>query len=273
MSSEKLPYRIFDSHAHYYDERFSEEYDGGASALLDELFESGVYRIVNIGTNNENSRLCVEQALKYEGMYAACGIHPDDCMTAVNLDDEISALASFIGNKEKAKKEKKIVAIGEIGLDYHYDNTDIKRQRDFFRAQLELADKLDIPVIIHDRDAHGDCLDVIKDFPNVRGVFHSYSGSADMARELCKKGWYISFSGVLTFKNARKTVESAAAVPKDRILLETDCPYLAPVPFRGKLNHSGYVVYIIEKLSEILNMSPQEVAELSICNSNTFFEI
>jgi TatD DNase family protein len=171
------------------------------------------------------------------------------------------------------KAENKIVAIGEIGFDYHYEGHDKAKQARYFEEQMKLARELSIPVIIHDREAHGDCFDMILKYPEVKGVFHSYSGSPEMATELVKRGWYISFSGVLTFKNARKAVEVAESVPLDRVLIETDTPYLAPHPFRGQINHSGLVRYTAEKLAEIKGMSADEIADITFDNASNLFGI
>ena len=170
-------------------------------------------------------------------------------------------------------EKRKIVAIGEIGLDYHYEGFDKARQAEFFDAQMHLAKKLGMPVIIHDREAHGDCFETVLRHPDVRGVFHSYSGSAEMAAELVRRGWYISFSGVLTFKNASRIKEVAASIPCERILIETDAPYLAPHPHRGKTNHSGLMIYTAQTLAEIKGMSLDEIAELTYNNASELFDI
>ena len=261
--------KLFDSHAHYYDERFTEESSGGADAILSALFSENIGWIINVGTNNENSIECIEQAAKYENMYAAVGIHPGDCRHYSDVDYEIDRLKAIFENRE----EKKIVALGEIGLDYHYEGTDKNKQQEFFEKQLALAERLSIPVIIHDREAHGDCFDTICRYPSVKGVFHSYSGSAEMAKELIRRGWYISFSGVLTFKNAAKVKEVAACVPKDRVLIETDCPYLAPHPHRGELNHSGLMRFTLEALAEIWGETCEKTAKITAENASKLFNI
>lgn len=244
---------LFDSHAHYFDRRFfSDENPKGVDALLcEDVFGEGIDGVINVGTNNKNNVICIEQAKSFDKMYAAVGIHPEDVGYAEqSISEEIKTLADMLDTEEK-RSASKIVALGEIGLDYHYEGFDKTLQQKYFDAQMSLAEELDIPVIIHDREAHGDCFETVLRYPKVRGVFHSFSGSAEMARELVKRGWYISFSGVVTFKNVRKTVEAAAIVPTDRILVETDAPYLAPHPFRGRLNHSGYVKYTAEKIADI----------------------
>ncbi len=264
---------IFDSHAHYFDRRFADETDGADAILENEVFGRGVAGVINVGTNNENNRICIEQAARYPNMYAAVGLHPEDVQFCIgDLDEEIATLRALLDTEEKRQKNK-IVALGEIGLDYHMENIDKERQAAFFEAQLCLAEKLDIPVIIHDREAHGDCFEAVLRHPNVRGVFHSFSGSAEMARELVRRGWYISFSGVLTFKNARKTLEVAKSLPHDRILVETDAPYLAPVPFRGRINHSGLVCHTLATLADLLGLSYEETVILTADNARALFEI
>ena len=261
--------KLFDSHAHYYDERFEQEVDGGADAVLSSVFLGDVAKIVNVGTCNEHSARCIEQAARYEGMYAAVGIHPSDCRFYTDVERELAILEQTLSDRAS----KKIVALGEIGLDYHYENTDRAKQAAFFEAQLEMAERLDLPVIIHDREAHGDCMDTVRRHRGVRGVFHSFSGSAEMAKELVKLGWYISFSGVVTFKNAAKVKEAAAAVPLDRLMIETDCPYLAPHPHRGEINHSGLIHLTCEALADIHSMKIEEMAEITYGNSCKFFGI
>ena len=269
-NSEKI--RLFDTHAHYFDKRFGEV--GGADAILRaEVFGGAVSRVINVGKNNKNNLACIEQAGKYDGMYAAVGIHPEDARYCEgSVSEEISALADIIGDREN-RARKKIVAIGEIGLEYHYEGFDKSRQAQFFDAQMELARELDMPVIIHDREAHGDCFDMALRYPEVRGVFHSYSGSAQMAAELVRRGWYISFSGVVTFKNASRVKEVAASIPLDRLLVETDAPYLAPHPYRGKMNHSGLMIYTASTLAEIKGMTLSELARVTYDNASELFGI
>ena len=259
---------IFDSHAHYFDRRFENETEGADVILERDVFGVGIDGVINVATNLVTSRLCMEQAAKYPKMYASAGIHPEDVAYCENtLDVELEKLAAFVGSREDARKNK-IVAIGEIGLDYHYEGFDKQLQQSFFERQLELAERLDMPVIIHDRDAHGDCFETVLKYPNVRGVFHSFSGSPEMAAELVKRGWYISFSGVLTFKNARKCVEAAEKIPLDRILIETDAPYLAPHPYRGKINHSGLMYLTAERLADIKGVGVSEV--VTVTRKNVF---
>ena len=262
---------LFDSHAHYYDRRF-EGLEGGADALLGALFEGEVGYIVNVGTDPENSRTVIAEAARWQGMYAAVGIHPGDCQWIDDVELALDEIERMIMNKN-SRRAQKIVALGEIGLDYHYDDTDKEKQAYFFDRQLEMARKYEIPVIIHDREAHGDCFDAICRYPDVTGVFHSYSGSAEMARDLVRRGWYISFSGVATFKNAPKVREAIAAVPNDRILIETDAPYLAPVPHRGKLNHSGLMLHTAAAVAEVKGISTDEAIKLTAENAKRLFEI
>ena len=268
---------IFDTHAHYFDKKF-ESVEGGADAILCDLFASqGIAGIVNVGTNLQNAREVIEQASRYPKMYAAVGIHPEDCHFITDPEAALAALSALLENEE-TRKQNKIVALGEIGLDYHwqsYDNGRILMNKElqafFFDEQMKLAEKLSLPVIIHDREAHGDCFETVLRHPEVRGVFHSYSGSADMARELVRRGWYISFSGTLTFKNANRVREAASAVPRDRLLIETDAPYLAPHPHRGKLNHSGLLIHTLDTLAEIWSCTPEEAAEITAQNAEKLF--
>ena len=257
---------LFDSHAHCDDERFAAEYEGGSDKMICDCFDSGVSNIVNIGTCLENSRASIELAHKYEGMYASCGIHPSDVLSYENVDDVILEL-------EKLLSDEKAVALGEIGLDYHYENIPKEPQILYFEKQMELAKKLDIPVIIHDREAHGDCLEIIKKFPSVKGVFHSFSGSPEMATELVKLGWYISFSGTVTFKNARVPKEACKVVPEDRLLIETDSPYLCPTPHRGELNRPSYVFFTCEEIARQRETSTEHIAEITYQNAKRLFNI
>ena len=264
---------IIDSHAHYFDKRFESESDGADSVLSRDVFGKGISAVINVGTRNETNLLAIAQAAKYENMFAAVGIHPEDVqMPEVVLDTELLALTSLLQDADERKKNK-IVALGEIGLDYHWEPVNKPLQQKCFDAQMELAEKTGLPVIIHDREAHGDCFETVLRYPNVRGVFHSYSGSPEMALELVKRGWYISFSGVLTFKNARKAVETAALVPLDRILIETDAPYLAPTGFRGKLNHSGLMGIIAQTLAEIKDISIEQAIASTADNARKLFNI
>ena len=262
---------IFDSHAHYFDKRCENETEGADAVLRDNVFGRGIDGVINVATNNDNAIVCIEQAKKYEKMYVAVGLHPEDvAYCKQSPDQELARLRELVSN---TAKQNKIVAVGEIGLDYHYDGYDKTLQQYYFEKQLELAIDVGLPVIIHDRDAHGDCFETVIRYPRARGVFHSFSGSAQMAAELVKRGWYISFSGVLTFKNARKAVEVAESVPIDRILLETDCPYLAPHPFRGRINHSGLMYLTAERVAEIKGISLDEVKKITRNNVKELFGI
>ena len=260
--------KYFDSHAHYYDERFDEELAGGIEPLIRELLSDSVSAIVNVGTSPETCRAAVEQAKKFDRMYTALGIHPSDTRFLSDMDSELSEVASMIKDPES-----KCLALGEIGLDYHYPDTDKERQMRYFEAQMTLARELDIPVVIHDRDAHGDVMDVIRRHRDVRGVLHSFSGSPEMAEELVKLGYYISFSGTLTFTNARKPREVAAVLPHDRVLIETDCPYLAPHPLRGTLNHSGNLRYTNATLASVWGLDEETTARITAENAIRFFGI
>lgn len=249
---------MFDSHAHYDDRAYDEDRE----ALFERMFsEERLSGILTIGCSERSSREAIRLANKYPQVYAAVGFHPDH---AEQVD--VSVVESLL-------QEPKVVAIGEIGLDYYYETPARDVQQKAFRAQLELAEKTGYPVIIHDRDAHGDVLSIIKEYPSVTGVFHSYSGSVEMAEILLKMGWYISFSGVVTFKNARHALEVAKMVPDDRFLTETDCPYLTPVPFRGKRNDSGKMYFTVEKLAELRGVPFQTVEQQSEENARRLFGI
>ncbi len=250
---------LFDTHAHYSDERFSEDRE----ELLSSMPSLGVSNILNVSCTLADSAFSIGLAERYDFIYAAVGIHPHEA--GEEPEENIDGL-------REAARHPKVVAIGEIGLDYHYDFCPRELQRRFFERQLVLANELSLPVLIHDREAHADCLELVSKH-RPKGLFHCYSGSAEMARELVKLGFYISFSGSVTFKNARKLVEAAAAVPPDRLLIETDCPYLAPEPYRGKRNHSGYVREVAGKLSEIHGISLEEMAEVTSGNAKRLFGI
>jgi len=256
--------RYFDSHAHYWDERFENEAEGGTDRLLRSLLSDSVSYIVNVGTSIESSLMSIEQAKKHAHMYAAAGIHPSDA-SGLPLEETMSALEKLL------LPENKIVALGEIGLDYHYEPFDKDEQMAFFKAQMALAERKGLPVIIHDREAHGDSFDVVRSFPGVRGVFHSYSGSAEMAKQLVSLGYMISFSGTVSFKNARSVKDAAAALPHSCVMIETDAPYLTPHPHRGKMNHSGYLAYTSAALAEAWGISEEETAAITESNAKRFF--
>ena len=260
--------KYFDSHAHYYDERFSEELKTGVDTLIDTLLSESVSYIINIGTSPETSRQAIEQAKKHENMYTAIGIHPSDTRFLSDMESELDEIETMI-----LDKSSKCVCLGEIGLDYHYPDTDKERQMRYFEAQMLMAERLNIPVCIHDRESHADVMEVIRRHPKVKGVLHSFSGSAEMAEELVRLGWMISFSGTLTFTNARKPKEVAARLPKESVMIETDCPYLAPHPKRGTLNHSGNLEYTNAVLASIWGITPQECARITEENAKNFFRI
>ena len=257
--------KLFDSHAHCDDKRFDTEYEGGTLKLIEDCFNDNIGYIINIGTNLENSKVSVDLAHRFENLYASCGIHPSDVFYE-DADKAISVIEDLL-------KDEKAVALGEIGLDYHYENVPRDLQMVYFRKQMDLAKKLGVPVIIHDRDAHGDCLEVIKEYPEVIGVFHSYSGSAEMAKELVKLGWYVSFSGTITFKNARVPKEACVVVPSDRLLIETDSPYLAPTPHRGTLNRSTYVQLTAEEIARLRGTTLEEIERITTENAKRLFSI
>lgn len=253
---------IFDSHAHYDDEAFETDRE----QVLNEVRESGVGRIVDAGSNLASSRTAVELSKKFDHVYAAVGVHPQD---ADEFDQDTVAII------EDMSSSPKVVAIGEIGLDYYYDGAEREIQKRVFEEQIRLAIKLNLPVIVHDREAHGDTYDIIRKHKGegLRGVIHCYSGSLEMAREYVDMGFYIGFTGVITFKNSKKAVEVLAGIPMDRILIETDCPYLAPVPFRGKRNDSRYLKYVIDRACEVLKCDPGYFEDLTFNNAMTLFNI
>jgi TatD DNase family protein len=247
MENLKYKYPIFDSHAHYDDEAFDEDREN----VIEELSRNNIIGVLNCGSSLEGMRRSVELARKYEIFYAAVGIHPEHAdMINDNVLEEIRELA----------REKKVRAIGEIGLDYYWEqNPEREVQRTAFRRQMDIAKELMLPVIIHDREAHEDTLKIMKEYPDVKGVVHCFSGSKEFAEQCLELGYYIGFTGVVTFKNAKKIIEVARTVPLDRMLVETDCPYMAPTPFRGKRNRSEYIEYILIELSKIKELSVEEV--------------
>ncbi|MBR2335143.1 MAG: TatD family hydrolase [Clostridia bacterium] len=265
--------KIFDTHAHYFDRKYGEI--GSADTFLSgEDFWNAVCGVVNVGTRYENSLKAIEQAKKHENMYVAVGIHPSDAQNdcKLSIDEEIERIRSLVSD-EKLRKENKIVAIGEIGFDYYWKPVNKELQYEYFERQMMLAEEFDLPVIIHDREAHGDTFDMIKRFPKVKGVLHSCSMSAEMVREMVKLGWYISFSGVLTYKNAANVKEACLATPLDRLLIETDAPYLSPVPHRGKLNNSVYMQSTAAEAAELHKLSFDEMARKTMENAKAFFKI
>lgn len=263
------PCAFFDSHAHYYDERFyGEENPEGAEALLQALFDNNFLGAINISSSYPSAKRVVAQAGRFEKLYSAVGVHPEELESeGLSFDAQLDGIRTLLAEKEK----NKIVAIGEIGLDYYWRQDNKEQQKLCFERQLALAEEYALPVIIHDREAHGDCFDTVLKYPSIKGVFHSYSGSAEMAKELVKRGFYISFSGVVSFKNANKIKEVAKIIPDDKILIETDAPYLAPHPFRGKINHSGRLFYTASALAELRNTSAENIAELTYRNARALF--
>lgn len=252
-------YKIFDTHAHYDDEAF----DIDREELFLELKEAGVIGILNCSSTYDSVSKTCSLTRNNDFIYGAVGIHPEN---ADELTDE--RIKEF---KEIIKNNSKIIAVGEIGLDYYWDeNPDREIQKDAFRKQMELANELSLPVVIHDRDAHGDTLDIIKEFPNVKGIIHCFSGSVEFANECLKLGYYIGVTGVVTFKNAKKLLEVVKNVPIDRLLVETDCPYMAPEPNRGKRNKSDYIKFIIEKIALIKEIDPKK---LNIELNNNFYRL
>ena len=252
---------LFDTHAHMDDRAF----DTDREELLSALPGQGLALVMNPGCSLESSRNAVRLAKEYDYIYAAVGSHPDAA-------DEVDG-AVLEEYRELCKLNSKVKAIGEIGLDYHYEDIPRDIQLKAFRAQMELARELGLPVIVHERDAHEDGMAVVRDFPEVTGVFHCYSGSAEMARQLVDRGWYIGFTGVLTFKNARKAIEVASSIPLERIVLETDCPYMAPEPFRGRRNDPGKLYRMAEKLAEIRGLTVEEVQAITVENGKRLYRI
>lgn len=250
----------FDTHAHYDDGAF----DADRDSLLASLPEAGVTLVIDPGCDVPSSEKAIALAGQYPHVYAAVGIHPEELgrMQAGNLE-KIEVLC----------ENDKCVAVGEIGLDYYWDDTHKEEQKALFIEQLELARRHELPVIIHDREAHGDCLDIVRRYPQVRGVFHCYSGSKEMAEELLRRGWYLGFDGPITYKNARKAIEVLEICPLDRLLIETDSPYLSPVPRRGKRNDSRNLQYIAEKIAELKGLGCEEVAKISMENGRRLFNI
>ena len=252
---------LFDTHAHMDDRAF----DADRESLLASLPDQGIRLLMNPGCSLESSRNAVALAETYEYIYAAVGSHPD---AADEVNDAVIAEYRIL-----CRLHPKIKAIGEIGLDYHYEDIPRQLQLQAFRAQMALAAELGLPVIVHERDAHEDGMKVVDEFPGVTGVFHCYSGSAEMAKELIKRGWYIGFTGVLTFKNARKAIEVASSIPLERLVLETDCPYMSPEPFRGRRNDPGKLYRMAERLAEIRGMTVEEIHAITLENGKRLYRI
>ena len=252
---------LFDTHAHMDDRAF----DTDREELLNSFPNQGIALLMNPGCSLESSRNAVKLANRYDYVYAAVGSHPDAA-------DEVNE-AVLEEYRELCKLNPKVKAIGEIGLDYHYEDIPREIQLKAFRAQMELARELNLPAIVHEREAHEDGMAVVREFSDVTGVFHCYSGSAEMARQLVDRGWYIGFTGVLTFKNARKAIEVASSIPLDRIVIETDCPYMSPEPFRGKRNDPGRIYRMAEKLAEIRGRSVEEIHTITLENGKRLYRI
>lgn len=252
---------FYDTHAHFDDRAFDVDRD----ELLTEIHRQGISLINNIGCDLSSSRASVRLAEKYPFIYAVVGHWPGH---TAGMNEEI------LEEYRKLSAHEKVVAIGEIGLDYHYEDTPRDTQKYWLERQLKLADEVGLPVVVHEREAHGDGLETVRRWADkVPGVFHCFSGSSEMAKEIVKLGWYVSFTGVVTFKNARRALEAVAAVPMDRIMIETDCPYMAPTPYRGKRNHSGYVPKVAEKIAEVKRLTTEEVAKITMENGKRFFRI
>lgn len=252
---------LFDTHAHY----DSPKFDGDRDAILTSMPEKGVGLIIDPGCDVESSRKAVELAERYHFLYAAVGFQPEDCAGADDKDfEELGKFADA----------PKTVAIGEIGLDYYWkENPPKEFQKEVFRREMAMAQEKKLPAIVHDREAHADCMEIIREFPDVTGVFHCYSGAWEMAKELLDRGWYLGFNGAVTFKNARKAPEVIRKMPLDRLLLETDSPYLTPVPYRGKRNDSGYLPLVVEKIAAFRSADPAEIEEAAWENGWRLFRI
>ncbi len=255
INPNKLP--IFDSHAHYDDRAFKDD----LPQVIEDMKSQGVQGVINCGVNLSSSLKCLDLAKKYDTFYTAVGIHPEDINLSApfNPDDFLPLV-----------NDKKTVAIGEIGLDYHWNTQPAEIQKQWFENQLDFAKQTNLPVIVHDRESHKDVLEILKRHKPV-GVLHCFSGSKEMAKEILTLGMYIGIGGVVTFKNARKTLEVVSELPLDRLLLETDAPYLSPEPFRGKQNRSSYIYFTALKIAEIKGISPKEVLEASINNTKRLF--
>ena len=252
---------LFDTHAHMDDRAF----DTDREELLSSLPHQGLSLVMNPGCSLSSSRNVDKLTRQYDFLYGAVGSHPDAC-------DEVTeeVLEEY---RQICRNNPKIKAIGEIGLDYHYEDIPRDIQQKAFRMQMALAQELNLPVIIHDRDAHGDAMAILEEFPQVKGVFHCYSGSVKMAQWLVDRGWYIGFTGVLTFKNARKAIEVAESIPLERIVLETDCPYMAPEPFRGKRNDPGKLYRMAQHLAELRGRESEEIQAITTENGKRLYRL
>ena len=252
---------LFDTHAHLYDRAF----DVDREVLLTQLPIEGVGLVMNPGCSRASSLAAIDLAKKYDYIYAAVGSHPD---AADEVNEEVLQQYHAL-----CLENPKVKAIGEIGLDYHYEGIPRDVQKKAFRAQMALAQELGLPVIVHEREAHEDGMKIVEEFPGVSGVFHCYSGSLEMAKWLIARGWYIGFGGVLTFKNARKALEVAGSIPIERIVLETDCPYMAPEPFRGRRNDPGKLYRVAEKLAELRGLTVAEIQAITTENGKALYRM
>ena len=254
--------RLFDTHAHY----DADAFDADRMEVLSSMPDQGVELILNPGCDLKSSQTAVELAERFPFVYVAVGVHPEECADW-NAEHDIPVLEALAQNP-------KVRAIGEIGLDYHWpENPPRELQQQAFHAQLDLAEKLNLPVIVHDRDAHHDCLEIVRAHPNVTGVYHCYSGGVEDAKTLMKLGWMISFTGSITFKNARRALEVIDLLPLDRMMIETDSPYMSPEPFRGRRNDSGRVHLVAEAIARRKGLDPEEVARITLENGKRFFRI
>ncbi len=251
---------FFDTHAHLDDGAFDNDRD----ELIRSFADARVTRVLNASSDIESSLKTVGLCKEYDFIYGAVGIHPESADKF--RPEDIFTVTDLV-------REKNIVAIGETGLDYYWDSVPRDVQKSAFRAQAALAYELKLPLVVHDREAHRDCLEILKGFPDIRAVYHCFSGSVEYARELEKLGFYFSFGGAVTFKNARHAPEVLCTISHERVMLETDCPYMAPVPFRGKRNHSGLVPHIAAKIGELWGMSTEQVGRVTTQNALEFFNI
>lgn len=250
----------FDSHAHLDDPRFAPDFD----EILSRMRESGVTGMMNIGCDLPSSERSIALAERFDWIWAAVGSHPDD---ADHVDE------ARIERYRQLCQNPRVKAVGEIGLDYHYEDVPREVQKRAFRMQLQLAREVKLPVVVHEREAHADALEILDEFPDCTGVFHCYSGSAEMAKELVRRGWYVGFTGVVTFKNARRAVESVEVLPLERILIETDCPYMAPEPYRGRRNDPSYVPLVAARIAQIKGLTPEEVGMATRENAARLFRL
>jgi len=252
---------LYDTHAHLNNKIFDSDRD----EVIQKIKASGVGLVNNIGACIRTSRESIELSEKYDFIYATCGVHPSETFALGEEDMETLFEMS---------KHKKVVAIGEIGLDYHYeDGPDADTQKFWFKRQLELAKEVNLPVVIHDRESKGECISILKAMNIKNGVMHCFSGSADTAKELLKQDFFISFTGVVTFKNARKAIETLSVIPLEKLFIETDCPYMAPEPVRGTRNDSSNVIRIAEKYAEVKNIPLEEVIKQTTENARKFFGV